>query len=95
MQLPDDYPLSNVIVASVNRLGVSEGQWRKWLLQVTGIFLSQDSRVLDACLLWKRNLDKHFAGVEPCPIWFVSNFYYFLNFIISINRKKKTIFISF
>jgi E3 ubiquitin-protein ligase DOA10 len=29
---------------------------------------AQDGSVLDALLLWKRNVDKEFQGLEPCPI---------------------------
>jgi hypothetical protein len=29
---------------------------------------NQDASVLDAILLWKKNVDKEFEGLEPCPI---------------------------
>jgi E3 ubiquitin-protein ligase listerin len=28
----------------------------------------QDGTILEALQLWKKNLDKEFEGVEPCPI---------------------------
>jgi hypothetical protein len=68
LTLPVSYPLDLVNVESTTRFGVSEAQWRRWVLSITSIFMSQDGSVLDACLLWKENLNKHFSGVEPCPI---------------------------
>ena len=49
-------------------LGVSEGRWRKWLLNMTTLVSNRDGRLLDAVKLWQKNLDKEFEGVEDCPI---------------------------
>ena len=66
--LPATYPLGMVDVQSTSRLGVSDAQWRRWLLSITSIFMTQDGSVLDACLLWKSVLDQHLEGVENCVI---------------------------
>jgi hypothetical protein len=42
MTLPLDYPLTGIAVSSTDRLGVSEAQWRKWLLAVTGLLVALD-----------------------------------------------------
>jgi len=88
MRMPPSYPLRSVELESKSRLGVSEAQWRKWLLSMTTLLLThvsskrcgprdivlnnwdwlQDGTILDGVLLWKQNLDKHFEGVECCPI---------------------------
>ena len=37
IQLPINYPLGVVNVSSVRRLGVSENEWRNWLIQLSKI----------------------------------------------------------
>ena len=68
IRLPPLYPLRNVEVEGRKRLGISEKRWRRWTLQIIQLLSHQDGSVLDAVLLWKRNVDKEFEGVEPCPI---------------------------
>lgn len=68
MRLAPSYPLRSVELESKSRLGVSEAQWRKWMLSMTTLFLTHDGTILDGVLLWKQNLDRHFEGVECCPI---------------------------
>eukprot|EP01117_Protostelium_nocturnum_P008353 TRINITY_DN2981_c0_g1_i1.p1 TRINITY_DN2981_c0_g1~~TRINITY_DN2981_c0_g1_i1.p1 ORF type:complete len:1580 (+),score=519.39 TRINITY_DN2981_c0_g1_i1:179-4918(+) len=68
IRIPEDYPLKIVEMDIPQRSGVSEGQYRKWLLSMTTLLMTQDGSILDAILLWKSNLDKHFDGVEVCPI---------------------------
>eukprot|EP01132_Coremiostelium_polycephalum_P004030 gene4030-5044_t len=68
LSIPETYPLEVLSVEFSKRVGVSESQWRTWLLSMTSLLLIQDGTVLDACLLWKSSLDKHFQGVEVCPI---------------------------
>lgn len=33
-------------------------RWRKWVLQIVTLLALQDGSVLDAVMLWKRNVDK-------------------------------------
>eukprot|EP01087_Luapelamoeba_hula_P013884 TRINITY_DN4004_c0_g1_i5.p1 TRINITY_DN4004_c0_g1~~TRINITY_DN4004_c0_g1_i5.p1 ORF type:complete len:859 (+),score=105.27 TRINITY_DN4004_c0_g1_i5:1211-3787(+) len=68
LRLPPSYPLRTVEIECKKKMGLSDSQWRKWVLSMTTLFLTQDASVLDAILLWKQNLDKHFEGVESCPI---------------------------
>ncbi|GAM27077.1 hypothetical protein SAMD00019534_102520 [Acytostelium subglobosum LB1] len=68
LQIPDAYPLRVLQVEFSKRIGVTEMQWRKWLLSMTSLLLTQDGSILDVCLLWKSSLDKHFQGVDLCPI---------------------------
>jgi hypothetical protein len=68
IRLPPNYPLRMVEVECTNRVGVTEKRWRLWVLQILQLLSSQDGSVLDAVQLWKRNVDKEFEGVEPCPI---------------------------
>lgn len=68
IRIPHSYPLQSVKIEYSQKMGVSENVLRKWLLSMTTLLLTQDGSILDAVLLWKTNLDKHFEGVEVCPI---------------------------
>jgi len=70
ISLPPSYPLRNATVNCTQKMGVAESQWRKWILSMTTLMATQDGSILDAILLWKSNLEKHFDGIEPCPICF-------------------------
>jgi len=70
IKVPPSYPLCNVEVQCTKRLGITEGRWRRWVMQIVTLLSMQDGTVLDAILLWKQNVDKEFEGVEPCPICF-------------------------
>lgn len=68
MSMPRQYPLKNIDIKCSNRMGIPESRWRRWTLQIIQLLSQQDGTILDALLLWKRNVDKEFEGVEPCPI---------------------------
>ena len=68
IQLPVNYPLGVVKVSSVKRIGVSENEWRNWLLQLTTYLSHQNGSICQGLQIWKRNVDKKFAGVEECTI---------------------------
>jgi hypothetical protein len=65
--LPPGYPLRNVEVTCTGRLG-DGGRWQRWVLQIVHLMSQRDGSVVDAVLLWRRNVDKEFEGAEPCPI---------------------------
>ncbi|KAG7395736.1 listerin E3 ubiquitin protein ligase 1 [Phytophthora boehmeriae] len=68
VRVPSSYPLRSVEVECTKRIGISEDRWRRWVLQIIRVTASRDGSLLDAVMLWKRNVDKEFEGVEPCPI---------------------------
>ena len=68
LQLPASYPLRLIEVECQRRLGIKEDRWRRWVLQIRSLLSTQNGSVLDAVLLWKKNVDREFEGVEPCPI---------------------------
>ena len=68
IRLPKAYPLRNVEVDCRKRLGVSESRWRRWVLQIVTLLSNQDACVQQAVDLWKKNVDREFEGLEPCPI---------------------------
>ena len=68
IRIPTIYPLRPVEVECSQRMGISEERWRRWVLQIIKTTSTQDGMILDAVKLWKRNVDREFDGVEPCPI---------------------------
>lgn len=68
IKLPVTYPLKNVEVTCTSKIGISEGKWQRWLLQIMQLLSIQDGTLLDAVLIWKNNIEKELKGIEPCPI---------------------------
>ncbi len=68
LKLPACYPLKVVEVESKSGLGMSEAKWRKTVLGMATVLRMRDGSVVEAIELWRRNLDKTFAGAEECPI---------------------------
>jgi len=68
LKLPASYPLRGIEVECIKKVGLTEAQWRKWVLSMNTLLLHQNGSILDAVILWQQNVDKHFEGVEDCPI---------------------------
>eukprot|EP01094_Clydonella_sp_ATCC50884_P021191 TRINITY_DN4609_c0_g1_i1.p1 TRINITY_DN4609_c0_g1~~TRINITY_DN4609_c0_g1_i1.p1 ORF type:complete len:296 (-),score=79.57 TRINITY_DN4609_c0_g1_i1:156-1043(-) len=68
LRLPTCYPLKAIDVGGDKRVGINDALWRRWLLSMATLLLTQDGTILDALLLWKNSLDRHFEGVDVCPI---------------------------
>eukprot|EP01062_Namystynia_karyoxenos_P044135 TRINITY_DN3239_c3_g1_i1.p1 TRINITY_DN3239_c3_g1~~TRINITY_DN3239_c3_g1_i1.p1 ORF type:complete len:1865 (+),score=643.95 TRINITY_DN3239_c3_g1_i1:74-5596(+) len=71
--LPPSFPLapiqlSSSIEAQLRKSGVKEDVWRKWLMQMTVSLLNKSTGLWGCAVLWWQNLERHFAGQEPCPI---------------------------
>ena len=69
--LPKAYPLVQAELTSGQRAGVSEARARKWTLAVGSILRHQNGAVANGLATWRRNVDREFAGVEPCPICYL------------------------
>ncbi|BFZ24762.1 hypothetical protein BsWGS_27801 [Bradybaena similaris] len=68
--LPENYPLGKLEVACDKRVGVSQAQWDRWLLQLNIFLQHQNGSIVDGLRLWKGNIDKKFEGVEDCMVCF-------------------------
>lgn len=68
IQIPPTFPLRNVEVDGRRTLGIPEKKWKRWALNIRVMLNNQDGTLLDALMLWKENVDKEFAGLEPCPV---------------------------
>ncbi|XP_036139185.1 uncharacterized protein LOC105831366 isoform X2 [Monomorium pharaonis] len=67
--LPPNYPLGRVTVESGQEIdGTAKG--KNCHTQLSKFLTHQNGSVWDGLLMWKRNLDKKFAGVEECYICF-------------------------
>lgn len=69
--LPENFPLQPVDIEGMKRVGVSEGRWRSWILQLRTIVNNQGAGIQEALDILKRNIGLHFDGVEECTIWYV------------------------
>ncbi len=68
ISLPSTYPLVPVEVSCLKQLCASKKQWRRWKLMIIILLEVRNGSILDAVLLWKRNVDREFEGKEPCVI---------------------------
>ncbi|KAG0655711.1 hypothetical protein C6P46_000745 [Rhodotorula mucilaginosa] len=68
IKVPNEFPLAGVEVRDVRKVGVTDKQWRAWLLAMQQVITSQSAAIADAILLFKRNVTLHFEGVESCAI---------------------------
>ncbi|GAA5878216.1 hypothetical protein JCM16303_002689 [Sporobolomyces ruberrimus] len=68
VKVPNEFPLVGVEVRDVRKVGVTDKQWRAWLLAMQQVISTQSAAIADALLLFKRNVTLHFEGVESCAI---------------------------
>ncbi|KAF9921104.1 hypothetical protein BGZ65_010638, partial [Modicella reniformis] len=68
IRLPANFPLRQVEVEGLQRVGVDDGRWRAWLFAVAGVIAAQNGSLVDALSLFRRNVGLHFEGVEDCTI---------------------------
>ncbi|KAI8064173.1 hypothetical protein BC940DRAFT_306342 [Gongronella butleri] len=68
IKLPSNYPLQQISVDGVQKVGVSEKQWRGWMFAITAVIGSQNGNLVDALTVFKRNANLHFDGVGDCVI---------------------------
>ncbi|RUS70878.1 hypothetical protein EGW08_021358 [Elysia chlorotica] len=68
--LPENFPLGKLDVACDRRVGVSQAQWDRWLLQLNIFLQHQNGSIVEGLRLWKGNIDKKFEGLDDCMICF-------------------------
>lgn len=70
LTIPLSYPLKPIAVQGSDqqqRLGISAGRWRTWLLSVQSL-LAQNLAIIDVIRQWKSNAEKVLQGIEPCSV---------------------------
>lgn len=65
--LPINHPLGSVKVDSGKQIG-GRLQGRVLVMQLTIFLTHQNGSISDGLLLWKRNLDRKFEGVQECYV---------------------------
>ncbi|ORY91172.1 hypothetical protein BCR43DRAFT_446828 [Syncephalastrum racemosum] len=68
IKLPSTYPLQQIDVEGVQKVGVSDRQWRGWMFSVAAVIGAQNGNIVDALTVFRRNVRLHFDGVEDCTI---------------------------
>ncbi|KAI8061201.1 hypothetical protein BDF21DRAFT_369504 [Thamnidium elegans] len=68
IKLPSNFPLRQIDVEGVQKVGVNDKQWRGWMFAVAAVIGFQNGNIVDALTVFKRNVNLHFSGVEDCTI---------------------------
>jgi hypothetical protein len=68
IKMPSTMPLKAPEARCSKSVGVSESRLRKWLISIAVYLRAQNGTLVDAMLLWKRNVDRQFEGQEECLI---------------------------
>ncbi|KAI9274250.1 hypothetical protein BY458DRAFT_555169 [Sporodiniella umbellata] len=55
IKLPSNYPLRQIEVEGVQKVGVNDKQWRGWMFSITAVIGSQNGNIVDALTVFKRN----------------------------------------
>lgn len=68
VKIPNDFPLHAIEIRDPadagKRVGISESQWRAWILATQQLITSKNGLILDALMLFKKNAEAKFAGFE-------------------------------
>ncbi|KAK5781945.1 hypothetical protein RI543_000598 [Arxiozyma heterogenica] len=67
-KLPSNYPLSNIQVIGVSRVGISEQKWKQWIMSTQHVITGMNGSVLDSLELFTKNVHLQFSGFEECAI---------------------------
>jgi len=68
ISLPADYPLSQISVRGLSRVGIKEKRWQAWIRSFQYMINFQNMSIMDAVKHFKENVDSKFAGYEDCAI---------------------------
>ena len=67
-KLPFNYPLTNVQVIGVSRVGISEQKWKQWIMSTQRVITGMNGSVADSLELFTKNVNLQFSGFEECAI---------------------------
>eukprot|EP01016_Furgasonia_blochmanni_P048441 TRINITY_DN720_c0_g1_i6.p1 TRINITY_DN720_c0_g1~~TRINITY_DN720_c0_g1_i6.p1 ORF type:complete len:457 (+),score=158.07 TRINITY_DN720_c0_g1_i6:81-1451(+) len=66
--IPPDYPLIHVQTNIIKGVKIPEGKINKWVLMMRSLMINQNNPILSSLMIWKKNIDKQFEGIEECAI---------------------------
>lgn len=67
-KIPDNYPLKNIEILGVSRVGVKEQTWKSWLLSSQRIISVTNGEIEESLNFFLKNIKFHFKGFEECAI---------------------------
>lgn len=68
IKISNNFPLNNVVVEGSKRLGLTENEWKAWLLSSQRVISLTNGSIIEAIEIFKKNVDLHFSGFEECAI---------------------------
>ncbi|TGZ78159.1 hypothetical protein EX30DRAFT_366230 [Ascodesmis nigricans] len=68
VRLPSTFPLHQVEVTGIHRVGMDENHFRRLLLASQAVVNFQTGSIIDALSLFRKNVTLHFQGVNECAI---------------------------
>lgn len=67
-KLPVNYPLENIQVIGISRVGISEQKWKQWIMSTQHVITGMNGSVQDSLELFTKNVGLQFSGFEECAI---------------------------
>lgn len=66
IRLPPSYPLAEVEIQGISRIGVTQERWNKWIL--TTKIACKNGTIVDALNLFAANVKAYFSNLNECAI---------------------------
>lgn len=66
--LPANYPLSQISVNGISRVGVDEKKWKSWIMSAQYVINFQNGTILDSIKHFKDNVTANFENYDDCAI---------------------------
>jgi len=68
IRLPPAFPLGIPEIEGIKKIGFTDNRWKRLKLASLAVIMLQGGTVIDAVMLFRKNVSSHFAGVEECAI---------------------------
>ena len=68
IRLPPAFPLRKPEIEGTKKVGFTDVQWKALKLSSHAVIALQGGSIVDAVMLFRKNVSLHFAGVEECAI---------------------------
>ncbi|KAM0346667.1 hypothetical protein ACHAPU_005379 [Fusarium lateritium] len=68
IRIPQNYPIENAVVQSLNRVAVNEKKWQSWIMTTQGVITFSNGNIIDGLQVFKRNIVGALKGQSECAI---------------------------
>ena len=68
IRLPPTFPLRKPEIEGVRKVGFTDAQWKALQLASHAVVALQGGSIIDAVMLFRKNVSLHFEGVDECAI---------------------------